>query len=258
MSQSSQIYVAYTTGKEADNEHILVARYFSWNYGSRMVSRAAGIINWIADSVKTFGYIVRPEKLVRIIDTNFDFRDVVISTDIIKEAKDYKEYGCKTQEEYIFNYQQNSDGKLFILVGVDGIKYAFTDSDTHVPLTAEEYMTWGDYSSEEDEGSHLTENIKTIEDLSQLMTTEELEAFLTASYSNVEDIKKRQELLNPTASSDSDLEYIVQVTEECTNKVTVYARSEEEAEKKAEELWNQGIIDVESESVRFDVVSFQF
>ena len=37
MGQRSQIYVRYTNEK---GEHFLTARYFGWNYGERMISRA--------------------------------------------------------------------------------------------------------------------------------------------------------------------------------------------------------------------------
>lgn len=109
MSQRSQIYISYKNGK---NETVLIARYFGWNFGSRMVSRAAGIIGWIKDTVNCSPYKVSEagkcsnfvEKLIRVCDVNFDFRDIVVSQDIVEEAKEYRDYHCDTPEDYIFNY----------------------------------------------------------------------------------------------------------------------------------------------------------
>ena len=108
MSQRSQIYISYKNGK---NETVLIARYFGWNFGSRMVSRAAGIIGWIAETAGSSPYKVSEagkcsnfvEKLIRVCDVNFDFRDIVVSQDIVEEAKEYRDYHCDTPEDYIFN-----------------------------------------------------------------------------------------------------------------------------------------------------------
>jgi len=76
---------------------------------------------------------------------------------------------------------------LFIDICDDGvIKYAFTDYDVSKPMTAEEYMTWGEYRTEEDEGSNYSANAKYISKNATLMTPEELEEFMSRSYYNVD------------------------------------------------------------------------
>ena len=77
MGQRSQIYVRYTNDK---GEHFLTARYFNWNYGERMISRARHTLEWIKDNVDyaDYNFIYHSEKLARIIDVNFDMHDVMI------------------------------------------------------------------------------------------------------------------------------------------------------------------------------------
>ena len=78
MGQRSQIYVRYTNDK---GEHFLTARYFNWNYGERMISRARHTLEWIKDNINSasynFGY--DNKKLIRIIEVNFDMHDVILS-----------------------------------------------------------------------------------------------------------------------------------------------------------------------------------
>ena len=59
MGQRSQIYVAYDKGHrnekgivERKDGQYLIARYYQWNYGSRMVSRAKGLIEWILENIE--------------------------------------------------------------------------------------------------------------------------------------------------------------------------------------------------------------
>ena len=91
----------------------------------------------------------------------------------------------------VFNYN-SCDGKLFVLISDDDIiRYAFTDDDITKPMTAEEYMAWGDYDTEMSY-SNYEENRKGIAEQAQLMTADELEAFLSARYANIEAIKEKQ------------------------------------------------------------------
>lgn len=186
MGQRSQIYVRYTNEK---GECYLIARYYSWNYAERMVSRAKHALEWIKEMINYDWYFTtEPEKLIRILDTNFDMQDCMISTDIIKE---YLEYGRNEKfSDYVFRWYANNDGKLFIDIKNGQIKYAFTDSscNTSKPLTAARYMLWNHkdwrkskyISSEQKE--LCEKNIRLIPKLAQLMTTEELEEFINYNY----------------------------------------------------------------------------
>ena len=142
MGQRSQIYVRYTNDK---GEHFLTARYFGWCYGERMVSRARHTLEWINREVKyTFKFSTDNRQLIRIIDTNFDMKDVSISSDIIEEYFDYGNVH-NTFEEYVFTHHDNNDGKLFIDIHPDGtIKYAFLDQECNIDkkMSAAQYMNW--------------------------------------------------------------------------------------------------------------------
>lgn len=146
MGQRSQIYIRFNVNHK--NKHSthnfkgLIARDFGWNYGERMVSRARYIIEHIH-----FGYMKykwnfndaeKLEKLKRICEVNFDMKDIVFSSDIIKDVAEYMDGDL----EYLFN-QANNDGQLFIDVTDDGIKYCFmkfyNEGD---PMDAEQYMKW--------------------------------------------------------------------------------------------------------------------
>ena len=98
MGQRSQIYIRYnvnyirgslTENPETHNYRGLIARYFQWNYGERMVSRARYILERIQNEFMTykwcFGDAEKLEKLKRTCEVNFDMKDIVFSSDIIKE-----------------------------------------------------------------------------------------------------------------------------------------------------------------------------
>lgn len=187
MGQRSQIYV------KVDDE-LIIANYYQWNFGERMVSRARYGIEHIEYSVdheyfwmfKSANDIL---KLSRIFDVNFDFKDVAISLDIFKEYAEYGE-GCSL-EEYVFDDQDCNDGKLFIWVDTQNkaIKYAFTDCDGDDPMTAVEYMNWEDEVCYEPYTTRLKKselniferNRKYIEKHATLMTSDELAAFKNIS-----------------------------------------------------------------------------
>lgn len=194
MGQRSQIYVAYDKGHrnekgivERKDGQYLIARYYQWNYGSRMVSRAKGLIEWILENIEYIDYLSK--KIPRIADTNWDLHDVAISQDIIKEEKDSREPDDKDYSpyKYIFEWQDNNDGKLFISIKDDGeIKYAFTDGDISAPLTAEGYIYNGRYSTK-DNASNYSENCKYIGEHATLMTKAELDIFIHNNYCNIEE-----------------------------------------------------------------------
>lgn len=192
MGQRSQIYVRYTNDK---GEHFLTARYFGWNYGERMVSRARHTLEWIKDNIQyaDFKFASNNKNLIRIIDTNFDMHDVVISTDIIEEyletfSTDY------TFKDYVFIFHDNNDGKLFIDIHPNGtIKYAFIDSECNLdkPMGGLSYMRWNHknwrdskYITKEQK-EKCNKNCKYLRNNFQLMTTKELKDFISCDY-NVE------------------------------------------------------------------------
>ena len=183
MGQRSQIYV------KVDNE-LIIANYYQWNYSERMVSRARYGIERIMYSVKNeYWWMFNSQsdviRLSRIFDANFDYKDVAISLDIMKE---YEEYGKGYSfSEYVFHGQDNNDGKLFVHIDTTNktVKYCFTDYDGKTPMTADEYMEWEDEGMSEpytkrfskSELATYNRNKKYIEKHATLMTTKELEAF---------------------------------------------------------------------------------
>ena len=73
------------------------------------------------------------EKIARVAEINWDYRDIVKSCDIIKEYDGYVEDKAETSfEDYVFNMQDNNDGQLYIKVDVPNkkIKYGFLKYNT--------------------------------------------------------------------------------------------------------------------------------
>lgn len=136
----------------------LIARYYQWNYGERMVSRARGLIEWLEDDLKYIEYL--KSKIYRIADTNFDMKDVVVSTDLVEEFKAWEQEA--DFNESIF-YSGGNDGKLFILIDGEDMKYAFTDNDMNVLNGAMGYLMWDRYEegTEEDCLNNLPRGSKT-------------------------------------------------------------------------------------------------
>lgn len=186
MGQRSQIYIRIMDNY---NENpILYAKYFSWNFAERMISRAKYGIEYIK---KNIGYITldnTKEKINRIFDINFDMQDILLASDIIKEwIEEFADY--YDANEYIFNYVANNDGKLFIDITKEGeIKYCFTDYNMKI-LTPTKYMNWdfpewkSSNNLSEDEIETCKNNIKYIIKNAKLMTKEELEEFIYFDYS---------------------------------------------------------------------------
>lgn len=192
MGQRSQIYVRYTNDK---GKHFLTARYFGWNYGERMISRARHTLEWIKNNINyaSFKFASNNEELIRIMEVNFDMHDAMITSDIIEEYFDYGNVHY-TFEEYVFTHHDNNDGKLFIDIHPNGtIKYAFVDSECNLdkPMGGLRYMRWNHHdwrkseyiSDEQKEKCNL--NCKYLRNNFQLMTTKELKDFISCDY-NVE------------------------------------------------------------------------
>lgn len=187
MGQRSQIFVRY----EENGQKKMIARYYQWNYGGRMISRARYGIEWLKDMYKYTPEFER--KLYRILDTNFDMIDCVISSDIIKEfIDDYWENDGYTLNNFMFYQQDNNDGKLFIDVLSDGtIKYAFLDYNNKKIMSGTEYMKWNrgkdwknptEYFDQEDVDICI-KNIKEINKMATKMTADEVKEFMEMDYS---------------------------------------------------------------------------
>lgn len=188
MGQRSQIYVRFNVGDKKG----LIANYYQWNYGERMISRARAGIEKILETLKYEWYYTTKSnvtKLSRILDANFDMRDVQLSVDIINEHS--VEFPEKQFNEYVFFTQDNNDGKLIVDILPDGVKYAFLDYDasSDAIMDGEAYMKW-DVSKEwrkygnleEDEIRTCEDNIEYINTHATLMTKEEVREFLFYDY----------------------------------------------------------------------------
>lgn len=185
MGQRSQIYIRYdVTTKWDDNYKGIIARYYCWNYGERMVSRARYILESICDSYIPYQYTWNDkkelERLNRFCDVNFDMKDIMISYNIIDEVNEYNDL------DLLFN-QYNNDGQLLIDVKDNQLKYCFIDTFTNIPMNAEEYMQWNMPGAElDDETIRYTEsNINKINEIAKLMTQEEVNEYLNADYSYI-------------------------------------------------------------------------
>ena len=142
MGQRSQIYI-----KIGNN---IIANHYQWNYGERMVSRARYLIEWLQEFVddENLEWLERHkmDDAAKIADVNFDMIDIQNHRDLISE---WRGNGGETSfNDYIFN-TQNNDGKLFVLVTKEGVKFALTDSDNRI-FTPREYMLWDCADESED------------------------------------------------------------------------------------------------------------
>ena len=195
MGQRSQIFVRFE--KELGEKEI-VARYFNWNYGDRMISRVYHTIAWIKAHLELTNsdpgqYLSQNrKKLVRILDTNFDMYDITIASNILKE---YEEFDWHMPlNDFMFNGQDNNDGKAFIDVKRNGmIKYALLTSD-NVLCNPSEYMVWDidkewmipdKYISKRMIGI-TEEHIEELSDIATLMTEEEVKEFMEYEYAGGE------------------------------------------------------------------------
>lgn len=182
MGQRSQIYVRF---ENEQGKKVLIARYYGWNYGERMISRARHSIEWINDEPNRKYHM--NDKLYRILDTNFDMKDVVISSDIIKEYIE-DEWNCTLNEFFI--EQDNNNGVLLIDVLSDCIKYAFLNWEYKYLGDGIAYMNndQGDYLKETDKYHNQEDidnclsNIQWIKDNAVLMSEEESDEFLQHDY----------------------------------------------------------------------------
>lgn len=192
MGQRSQIYVRY-------NGKLLFARYFQWNFGTRMISRARAGMEYLENyldvpSLFNDPYYIR--KFIRVFEANFDYRDIAISTDIFAEYLDFYPLDPISPSfcDFVFLRQDNNDGKLLVDILDGKIKYAFLDDncDPENPMTPEEYLQWDARTTitktwqggcTPEEIKWTTENCAFIRDHYALMTPEEIKAYiLTEDY----------------------------------------------------------------------------
>ena len=226
MGQRSQIYVRINDRK--GNKHLIAARYFSWNYGTRMVSRARYILEWLdgdylerADNfIPEYQYANYPNeyrtKLKRIIETNFDYKDIVLSTDIIKEFKeDSENFSAENFTEWVFSNQDNNDGQFLLDCIITypaerkygdckyKFKYAFLPYTEENPLDAIEYLNWDEKNDEDEnltwednpyissgEKRYTKRNAKYISTHAQLMTPEEVHEYINYDYISSMELKR--------------------------------------------------------------------
>lgn len=186
MGQRSQIYIRIQDNYNEQPK--LYAKYYGWNFGERMISRARHGIEYIKSYSKYIYDKYNQEKINRIFDVNFDMKDIISTSDLIKEwVEQFSD--SDIANDYIFVDAANNDGKLFIDVQKNGeIKYCFTDYNLKI-LTPTKYMNWdcenwktSDVLTEE-EKEICKENIKYINKNAILMTEDELQEFIDFDYS---------------------------------------------------------------------------
>ena len=192
MGQRSQIYIRI---KDKYNKTSFYAKYYQWNYGERMISRARHGIEYIKNMVEDefLGLESTREQVNRIFDVNFDMHDIMITHDLIKE---WGEYGGKEDKislnYYVFN-ADNNDGRLFIDVDENKktIKYCFTDYDNKILSSPHAYMDWDyeDWLKSEylsDKAREIcVKNMQYIENNAILMTQDELDEYLNYDYESL-------------------------------------------------------------------------
>lgn len=186
MGQRSQIYIRIAD--EYKGYPKLYAKYYGWNFGERMISRARHGIEYIKEYLEYKSDPNTQEKINRIFDVNFDMKDIIVTSDVIKEwAEQFQD--VYTSKEYIFECVDNNDGKLFIDITKDNqIKYCFTNRDLKI-LSPKKYMDWDfenwenpEYLDKEDV-EICKNNIKYIKENAKQMTQEELQEFIEFDYS---------------------------------------------------------------------------
>ena len=188
IGQRSQIYIRI---KDRNNNKYLFAKYYGWNYGERMISRARYGIDYIKRNITYSIDDELIEQINRIFDVNFDMKDVQITCDIVNEYIEECDYKDESSfKEYVFTEQDNNDGKLFIDVSDGYLKYCFLDYDCNTEniMDAAGYMAWNSENWEQseyidDEQKELCrDNIKVIGEIAELMSAEEVDDFINCIY----------------------------------------------------------------------------
>ena len=191
IGQRSQIYIRL---KDRNNNKYLFAKYYDWNYGERMISRARYGIDYIKRNLDYSIDDELVEQINRMFDVNFDMKDVQLSDNIITWLENEYLTNQKDINEFIFFEPENNDGKLFVDCDQNSkkIKYCFTDGG-NIPLSAQEYMKWNigfgwdkkDFSDDPDWNkisATCKKNIKAIKNDAELMSDIELKQFINDDY----------------------------------------------------------------------------
>lgn len=206
MGQRSQIYIRWVE-KADDNfsldKNHLIAIYYQWCYGDRLVSRARHGLEYLRNMIERYDswYIKNyTEEVRRYFDANFDMKTIQIGNNINEWFEDEKVYHQGLNfNTYVFHSIDNDDGKLFIDCGANGkIYYAFTNSMIAKPMTAGQYIEWQDYlrfyydalskqdpSVSEDTAEVIRicqDNCAAIKDIAELMSYEQLMDFINCDY----------------------------------------------------------------------------
>lgn len=187
MGQRSQIYVRY-------NGEIIIANYYQWSFGDKMISRARHGIEYLIDCYLKQGYshVFSPngyiEKFRRYFDVNFDMKDVAVSQNIITDYQDESPDDMDFPS-YCFYEQANNDGKLFIDIKQREhskeytLKYAFLDWNCNLDniMTAADYMKWNHYEEylDDKEKAICKKNLEYLSSI-EVLSKDELQDFLTS------------------------------------------------------------------------------
>lgn len=201
MGQRSQIYVRYIPYEEKGKrrpKRAIAASYFQWNFGERMVSRARYTMEWIKEH-RAYMWSDTIENMKRIMEVNFNYKDLVRSHDVVKEFEELAGPN-DSLNDWLVN-QDNNDGILLIDIRGNRLRYAFIGYDferTREVYDAEGYMNW-DYSSSglrnwrdvpslaKDVG-YTQRNISRISRMAKLMTPEQVDEFLSYDYAKAMEI----------------------------------------------------------------------
>ena len=188
MGQRSQIYVIY---KDHQNRDCVSATYFQWNYGERMISRARYLMGWIKAQNNLYSNLYSDylpfviHKIRYVASVNFDYKDVVIGTDLVEEWKNYKTGSVINTDlnDYIF-HADNNDGCLFIDARDSAhLRYAFTTYDYKDGVMGPEaYLKWDKVPQKIRDTKFTKRNINWITHNAKLMKKAELEAILRTTY----------------------------------------------------------------------------
>lgn len=148
MGERSQIFIKTNyTDKNGETTNKLYAFYYQWNYNERMISRMESLTEWLKENAS---YIYMPDiqkKLGLIAQVNFDMKDVLLTSDIIKEQFECNDYKMISNVE-IFDCNDNNHGQGFIELDYNDrtkesqIYYCFRQQGKTFPMSAEEYLMW--------------------------------------------------------------------------------------------------------------------
>lgn len=199
MGQRSQIFVRY---EDAEGKKHLIARYYQWNYGERMISRVAYTMSWLKAYI---GYDWEIEKkCARIMDVNFDYHDVYVSSDMLEEYAEFHPQQDCSFKDFAFVGMDNNDGKALIDIKKDGaMSYAFLDYDNKKLDNAEAYLKWDSFGYE-DENKNWKDAFKEYVGGEEIIkfTQDNMQTIFECCGVNVMDEKQIEEFMNCDYSKD--------------------------------------------------------